>query len=133
MLFDSLLSPILGIIDKVIPDPAAKAAAQLEVLKLQQSGEIDKINAQLSAIIAEAKSNDPFTSRARPSFMYVIYIFILAAIPMGFYHSADPQAAANVTLGVQAWLKAIPEDLYWLFGAGYLGYTGARTMDKRNK
>jgi hypothetical protein len=28
-------------------------------------------------------------------------------------------------------LGAIPEDLWWLFGAGYLGYTGARSFDKR--
>lgn len=27
-------------------------------------------------------------------------------------------------------LQAIPESLWWLFGAGYLGYTGARSMDK---
>jgi len=32
-----------------------------------------------------------------------------------------------------AWLSvlgAIPENLWWLFGAGYLGYTGARSFDK---
>jgi hypothetical protein len=27
-------------------------------------------------------------------------------------------------------LMAIPESLWWLFGAGYLGYTGARSLDK---
>ncbi len=24
----------------------------------------------------------------------------------------------------------MPESLWWLFGAGYLGYTGARSFDK---
>jgi len=33
---------------------------------------------------------------------------------------------ANVKLG----LAAIPDSLYTLFGAGYLGYTGARSFDK---
>jgi hypothetical protein len=27
-------------------------------------------------------------------------------------------------------LGAVPESLWWLFGAGYLGYTGARSFDK---
>ena len=27
-------------------------------------------------------------------------------------------------------LNAVPESLWWLFGAGYLGYTGARSFDK---
>ena len=28
------------------------------------------------------------------------------------------------------WLNAIPEPIITLFGVGYLGYTGARTVDK---
>jgi hypothetical protein len=27
-------------------------------------------------------------------------------------------------------LNAVPDSLWWLFGAGYLGYTGARSFDK---
>ena len=27
-------------------------------------------------------------------------------------------------------LGAVPESLWWLFGVGYLGYTGARSFDK---
>jgi len=40
--------------------------------------------------------------------------------------SAEVAAAA----GMVAWLAAIPEEMWWLFGAGYLGYAGLRTWDK---
>jgi len=34
----------------------------------------------LSAIMAEANSHDPWTSRARPTFLYVIYGVILLSV-----------------------------------------------------
>jgi hypothetical protein len=54
----------LKILDKVIPDPAAKAAAQLELLKVQQEGGLKEVSVQLSAIIAEAQSADPLLYNA---------------------------------------------------------------------
>lgn len=46
------LADILGIgsklIDKLIPDPEAKAKAQLDLLKLQQDGTLAQINADIS-------------------------------------------------------------------------------------
>lgn len=131
---DPLLSGILGIgntlINKLIPDPAQKAAAQLQLLQLQQQGELDEIKLQLSAIIAEAQSNDPWTSRARPSFLYVMYLMILFAFPMGVLFLTDPARAQGMIDGVHLWLSAIPEQMWTLFGIGYLGYTGARTWEK---
>lgn len=131
MLWDVVAGSVLKIIDKVIPDPEQREKAKLELLKQTQSGDIEKINAQLSAIIAEAKSKDPYTSRARPSFLYVVYIFILSAIPMGFLYAYSPGAAADITEGVSAWLNGLPDEIYYLFGVGYLGYTGARSYDKK--
>ncbi len=120
----------LGIIDKVIPDPAQKAEAQRKLIELQQTGELKSVEVQLSAIIAEAQSQDPYTSRARPSFLYVIYILLLAGVPMGVLFAVSPEVAANITTGFKSWLEAIPEPYIQLFGIGYLGYTGARTVDK---
>ena len=119
------------LIDKLIPDPEAKQKAQLSLLELQQRGELKEIEAAMSAIVAEAQSNDKWTSRARPSFLYVVYIMILASIPMGILFAVSPTTAANISAGMASWLGAIPEEVWWLFGAGYLGYTGARTIDKR--
>jgi hypothetical protein len=129
-----ILGPILGIADKVldrvIPDPEQRAAAKREMLKLQQEGHLQEAEVQLSAIIAEANSSDPWTSRARPSFLYVIYILLLSAIPFGALHAFSPEVASNVSAGVASWFSAIPDSLYQLFGIGYLGYSGARTIDK---
>ena len=83
------------------------------------------------SILAEASSTDPWTSRARPSFLYVIYVMILMSIPMGVLSAFEPQMADAIASGMQKWLEAIPEDLYVLFGIGYVGYAGARTWEKR--
>ena len=119
------------IIDKIWPDETSKNEAKAKLLKLQQEGQLQELEAKYNAIIAEAKSADAWVSRARPSFLYVIYILILAAIPMGVLYAANPIFANNLTLGVKNWLEAIPGDLYALFAAGYLGYTGARSFDKK--
>jgi hypothetical protein len=103
-------------------------AAEL-AMKMQQM-EADIERARISIVLAEASSADPWTSRARPAFMYVIYILILAAIPMGVIFAVNPQISTNIIAGFGAWLKAIPSDLYALFGAGYLGYGAFRTVDK---
>lgn len=132
-----LLAPIVDIgktlIGKIFRDPAEKAKAELELLAMQQNGELNAMQVQLSAIIAEAQSQDKWTSRARPSFLYVIYFMVLASIPMGVLYAIQPETADSIATGMQKWLEAIPEEMWWLFGAGYLGYTGARSIDKRKK
>ena len=88
------------------------------------------IGAQMQAIIAEARSTDPWTSRARPSFLYVMYALILWAVPMGLIAAVQPGMAKGIADGMTAYLRGIPEELYALFGTGYLGYTAARTWGK---
>jgi len=120
------------VLDKLFPDPTEKAAAQAKLISLQQAGELKELEIRMSAIIAEAKSADPYTSRARPSFMYVIYIMILFSIPMGGLAYLKPEAATAVAAGMQAWLAAIPDGLWATFGIGYTGYSIARSVDKKN-
>ncbi len=118
------------IIDKLFPDPEQKAKAQLELLAMQQSGELEGVKVQLSAIIAEAQSADPWTSRARPSFLYVVYILLLAAIPMGVLTVFNPGAALDLTTGFKAWLGAIPDSILTLFGTVMTGYVLGRSWEK---
>lgn len=129
------ITPILGIggklIDKLFPDPVEKAKAQAELARMAQDGELRELEVRMSAIMAEAKSADPWTSRARPGFLYVMYAMILAAVPIGILSVFNPAAANAIADGLKAWLSAIPEEMWWLFGAGYLGYTGARSIDKK--
>lgn len=129
-LFEALLSPLTAIIDKVIPDPKARDQARLELLRMQGTQDMQLLQTQLSAIIAEASARDPWTSRARPSFLYVIYAMILWAIPMGLIAAFRPAAAASIANGMNAYLNGLPEPLYALFGTGYLGYTAARQWGK---
>jgi Holin of 3TMs, for gene-transfer release len=129
-ILDALISPIAALIDKIIPDPRARNAAKLELLKLQGSQEMDAIKTQMTAIVAEAQSNDPWTSRARPSFLYVMYAMILWAIPMGLIAAVRPEMARGIADGMNAYLAGIPEPMWALFGTGYLGYTVARSWGK---
>lgn len=129
-LLDMIIGPVTSIIDKVIPDQNAKAEAKIKLLELQQSGELKLVETQLSAIIAEAQSADPWTSRARPSFLYVMYTLLLFSIPMGIVSAWDADVAGRITAGMTGYLQSIPEPLYVLFGTGYLGYTAARQWGK---
>lgn len=69
-----LVAAGMKVLDRVLPDPAAKAAAQLELLRLQQAGEFKAMEADLALAIAqtdinkvEAASPDNFTRRWRPA------------------------------------------------------------------
>ena len=129
-ILNAVVGPLAQLIDKLIPDPAARDQAKLELIKLQGDQEMQAIGAQMQAIVAEAQSTDPWTSRARPSFLYMMYALILWSIPMGLIAAADPQMALGIANGMTAYLRGIPEELYALFGTGYLGYTAARTWGK---
>jgi len=72
-LLEILAGPLMKIIDKVIPDPAAKQAAQIEILRLQQSGELKAMEADLAMAQGqmeinktEAGSSNLFVSGWRP-------------------------------------------------------------------
>jgi Holin of 3TMs, for gene-transfer release len=129
-LIDAVIGPIGKLLDKIIPDPQARDRAKMELLQLQGTQEMEALKAQLSAILVEAGSTDPWTSRARPSFLYVMYAIILWAIPMGLIAAVAPDTAKGIANGMNAYLAGIPEPLWALFGTGYLGYTAARQWGK---
>ena len=121
------------IIDKIFPDQESKQRAKIELAMMQQNGELKELETRMSAILAEAKSADPWTSRARPSFLYVIYLMILTAIPMGILSAFNPAMAIQIASGMQAWLASIPDALWATFGIGYTGYTVARSVWDKKK
>jgi len=129
-MWQSLIAPVCSLIDKLIPDEAAREEAKLKLVKTEGQQILSEMQTQLSPILAEAQSSDPWTSRARPSFMYVVYLILLSSIPMGVLYAYDAEMAYQITEGFQNWLKAIPEPIINLFGMGYLGYTGARSFEK---
>ena len=118
------------LIARIWPDPEQQQRATMELARLESEGELDQLKTRMSAIVMEAKSADPWTSRARPSFLYVMYVMILTAIPMGMLYAYSPETAAAIAEGSRAWLGAIPSEMWALFGAGYLGYVNQRSNDK---
>jgi hypothetical protein len=129
-MLEIIMGTVIKLLDRIIPDPIAREAAKLELLKSENRQALNEMQSQLSAILAEASSADRWTSRARPSFLYVMYFILLLCVfggIVGIWYPVETQAAAK-NMGVL--LKALPEDLYTLFGLGYLGYTGARSFEK---
>jgi hypothetical protein len=88
--------------------------------------EIERLRDRLAAL----EATDPWTARARPAFLYVMYVLLLWSIPMGLVAAVRPGAAMAIVRGMTAYLNGIPEPLYALFATGYLGYTVARSWGK---
>lgn len=126
----ALLPTITEIIGKVIPDPEAREKARLDLLKLEQDGAFRETEQKMAAILAEANSGDKWTSRARPSFLYVVYVLILSGIPMGVLYAFSPATATAIATGFGEWLKAIPSAFVDLFQWVMLGYITGRSFEK---
>ncbi len=105
-IIEAVVGPISRLLDKIIPDPQARDRAKLELLRAQGDQEMQAIGAQMQAIVTEAQSPDPWTSRARPGFLYVMYTLILWAIPMGLIAAANPGMAKGIADGMTAYLRA---------------------------
>ena len=110
-------------------DMAPEKKAELEQLAMELENKVEL--SRLSVMAAEASSQDKWTSRARPAFLYVMYVYVLMGIPMGIVSCFDPAISINLSKGCGAWLQSIPADMWVLFGAGFLGYVGARSWDKK--
>jgi len=108
-------------------DATKVAELQAKLIEIEAA----TMQAQMTVVLAEASSQDKWTSRARPAFMYVIYILLLAALPFGVLQAFDEAIALRYVQGIHNWFNSIPSDLYALFGAGYLGYGAFRTYDKK--
>jgi len=110
------------------PINAEKAAEiALKMQELQAGLE----NARMQVMLAEASSQDKWTSRARPAYMYVFYLIVLVVGVLApfvgiFFPSQMNIFFANVGAG----FRAIPEFAWEVFCAGYLGYAGFRSFDK---
>jgi len=125
------LTPILGkALDAIFPDPAEREKAKLALLRAEQEGRLRELEVSMSAIVAEGRSADPWTSRARPTFLYVMYLVILLCFVGGTLSVWWPDEVARAAVNVGQMMAAIPDDLWWLFGAGYLGYSASRSFDK---
>jgi hypothetical protein len=88
------------------------------------------INPKLPIPAAAQGQHDRYTASARPTFLYVMYAILLWSIPIGVLGVFSPTAARNMAAAMTGYFAGLPEPLYTLFGAAYLGYTAARQWGK---
>lgn len=126
-----LVAPLLelgsSLISRLFPDPQQKAAAELELLKLTQDGDLKKILGQLEINAKEA---------AHPS------IFVAGWRPAVGWTCGFGLAYQSVFHNILAWLStiygwplppAINSDVLIYTLSGMLGIGALRTFEKVNK
>lgn len=116
-----LIPAVTSIIDKVIPDPEAKAEAQLKLLQLSQAGALKEIEASMNVIVAEAKSEHAITSTWRPITMLVFTAIIANNYILYPYLSLFWSDAP---------VLALPDQIWNLLQIGLGGYVVGRSAEK---
>jgi hypothetical protein len=112
---------VRSVLDRILPDPAARAAAELELLRLQQAGGL----AQLEVNKAEAGSS---------------HLFVAGWRPMVGWVCAAALAGQFVVTPVAVWASAIAghpfppppslDGVLWELLFGMLGLGALRTVEK---
>jgi len=111
----------MKLIDKLIPDKEARAAATLKLMELEQAGDLKELDAAMQIIVAEAKSEHPLTSQWRP-----IVMLMFAAIIANNY-LVYPYLSL---FWPDAPVLPLPPDLWALMKIGIGGYVVSRGAEK---
>ena len=125
------LSAVLDIggklIDRLWPDPAQRDAAKLELLKMQQSGDLALITGQMEVNKEEAKSASVFVSGWRP------FIGWVCGMACAWNWIGLPVVKAGLLVAGHS-LDLRPADLTEMLPVlmGMLGLGGLRTIEKLN-
>lgn len=121
------------LIDRLWPDPAQRDAAKLELLKMQQSGELAQLTAdteiakgQLAVNAAEAASGNLYASSWRPTVGYacvvgLVYSFLVQPLLPWFAALAGHPVAPLPELDTSVLMTLL---------LGMLGIGGMRTAEK---
>lgn len=78
----TLLPALAALLGKLIPDPEARAAAQLKLLELHQGGQLAELQAAVSIIVAEASGN--WLQRSWRPLMMLTFTALIVARWMGW-------------------------------------------------
>lgn len=123
-----LLGPLFEIggkiIDRLFPDPAEKARAELELLKMTQAGDLQQIIAQLEINAKEAQHPSMFVAGWRPGAGW--------AGVAGLVYAAIGQPLLTWLASAKGWPAPPPVDsdlLLYVLG-GMLGLGGLRSFEK---
>lgn len=128
MSFDPISAALnLGntLINKIFPDPAQADAAKLELLKLQQTGELASMTAQTDINKEEAKSTSLFVAGWRPFVGWICgsaFALHFLLMPMAnFMLVANDHKEVVLAFDMQTLLTVL---------MGLLGLGGLRTYEK---
>ena len=123
-----LLGPLFelgkGIIDRIFPDPAQKAAAELELMKMTQDGDLKQIMGQLEINAREPQHASVFVAGWRPFFGW--------AGGAGFVYATLLQPILAWVGVIKGWPSPpdVNIDLLWVVVTGLLGLGTLRSVDK---
>ena len=126
-----ILGPIFEagkmLIDRLFPDPQKKAAAELELLKLTQAGDLQQIIEQLRINAIEAQHASIFVAGWRP---FVGWTCGIGMVYQTILHNLLEWAAT-----IKGWPlpPAIDSDLLIYVLGAMLGVGGLRTLEKIKK
>ena len=113
------------IINKIFPDPTQANQAKLELLKLQQSGELATMTAQTDINKEEAKNTSLFVSGWRPAIGWVL------ALALAYQYLLRPLMTWGTTVaGFNLPPMVGLDDNLWQLMMGMLGLGGLRTFEK---
>jgi hypothetical protein len=127
---DDIVGAGLKILDKVIPDPAAKAAAQLELQKLAQDGHLAELQADMNEQNnvsdrwkVDLASDSWLSKNVRP--------MTLVALLVAYFIFATASAfELNVK---QAYVELLGQMIMLIVSAYFGGRTLEKIMDSKNK
>lgn len=123
-----LLGPIFEIgktlLDRFVPDPEKKAAAEMELVKMAADGELKQVIAQLEINAKEAAHPSIFVSGGRPLFMWIG--------GFGFGYATIAQPVLTWVARIKGWPEPpdVNSELLWVVVTGLLGIGGLRSVEK---
>jgi hypothetical protein len=125
----ALLDVGMKVLDRFVPDPAEKAKAQAELLKMQQEGRLAELNADMNEQNnvserwkADLNSDSWLSKNVRP--------MTLVALLVAYFIFATASAfGIEVT---QAYVELLGQMIMLIVSAYFGGRTLEKIMDKRN-
>jgi len=133
LIISGLFSAAQSLIERFFPDPEKKAAAQLELLKMQQNGDLAQLAAetdlaklQVQVNLEEAKSANWFVAGWRP------FIGWICGCGLAYVSIIEPVArfAAQVWFHYTGAFPVIDTTITMQVLLGMLGLAAARTVEK---
>ncbi len=130
---DDIIGAGLKILDKVIPDPAAKAAAQAKLLQMKQAGDLAFLDADVRLAEGQMRINEAEAKTGSAGWRHKVGM--LCVYSLGYAWIGHPAMVWLVALvGAATGLEvpippAIDPAMQYGMLTGMLGLGGARSFD----